>query len=60
MLIESDVTKYIVKGDIAIICIITNITLLITNIYESEESEKGDYNQEIPAHQKVLLLLGAT
>ena len=26
---------------------------LITNIYETEESEEEDYNHEMPAHQKV-------
>ena len=58
MFIESDVTKYIVKGDIAIIHVGDDhnyyLAKLITNIYETEESEKDDYNHEMPAHQKVI------
>ena len=38
---------------------ITTITnyYLITDIYETEESEMGDYNHEMPAHQKVIVSL---
>ena len=38
---------------------ITTITnyYLITDIYETEESEMGDYNHEMPAHQKVIVFL---
>ena len=55
---QSDVTKYIVKGDIAIICARDDhnyyLAKLITNIYETEESEKDDYNHEMPVHQNVV------
>ena len=58
MFIESDVTKYIVKGDIAIICMLDDhnyyLAKLITNIYEIEESEKDDYNHVMHAHQKFI------
>ena len=54
MFIENDVTKYIVKGDIAIICAGDDhnnyLAKLITNIYEIEEFEKDDNNHEMPAH----------
>ena len=57
--IESgDVTEYIEKGDIAITCTGYDhnyyLAKLITNIYETEESEKDDYSHEMPAHQKVI------
>ena len=29
-------------------------TKLITDIYETKESEMDDYNHEMPAHQKLL------
>ena len=53
MFIESDVRKYIVKGDIAIICAGDDHKYypakLKTNIHETEESD-----HEMPAHQKVI------
>ena len=55
---EIDVTKYIVKGDIAIIRAGDDhnyyLAKLTTIIYETEESEKDDYNHEMPAHHKVI------
>ena len=58
MFIESDVRKYIVKGDIDIICAEDDHKYypakLKTNIHETEESEKEDYNHEMPTHQKVI------
>ena len=30
-------------------------TKLITDIYETKESEMDDYNHEMPAHQKVIV-----
>ena len=53
-----NVTKYIVKGDLTIIRAGGDykyyLAKLITNIYETEESQKNDYNHELPAHQKVI------
>ena len=58
MFIESDATNYIVKGDIAIIRTEDDhkyyLAKLTTDIYEAEKSERGDYNQEMPAHQKII------
>ena len=55
MFLESDVTKYSVKGN-GIICTAGDhncyLAKLKTNIYEIEESEKDDNNHEMPAHQK--------
>ena len=59
MFIESNAKKYTIKGDIAIICTGDDhnyyLTKLITDIYETEESEMDDYNHEMPAHQKVIV-----
>ena len=56
--LEKDVTKYIVKDKIAIICMkdYDNYYLakVMTDIYETEESEKDDNNYEMPAHQKFI------
>ena len=58
LFLESDVTKYTAKCNIGIICTgdVHNYYLakLITDIYETEESEKDDNNYEMPAHQKVI------
>ena len=58
MFIENNTTKYIVKGDIAIICTGDDqnyyLAKLIINIYETKEYEKDDNNHEIPAQQKVI------
>ena len=55
MFLESDVTKYSVKGN-GIICTAGDhncyLAKLITNIYEIEESEKDDNNHEMLAYQK--------
>ena len=59
MFIESDATKCTVEGNIAIICMGDDhnyyLAKLITDIYETEESEMDDYNHEMPAHQKVIV-----
>ena len=56
--LESDATKYTVKGDIAVFCTGDDhnyyLAKLITDIYETEESEKDNYNYEMAAHQKVI------
>ena len=59
MFIGSNTTKCTVKGDIAIICMGDDhnyyLAKLITDIYETEESEMDDYNHEMPAHQNVIV-----
>ena len=58
MFLESDVTKHTAKCNVGINCTgddqNCHLAKLITDIYETEESEKDDSNHEMSAHQKVI------
>ena len=57
MFLEKKVTKYTVKDNIGSICMGDHnyyLGKLITDIYETEVSEKDENNHETPAHQKVI------
>ena len=57
MFLESDVTKYTVKGNVGIICTGDDhnyyLAKLITDTHETGESGMDDNKHEIPVHQKV-------
>ena len=55
MFIESNVTKYTVEGDIAIICTGDDLNYYQLLSDNRHLWEMDDYNHEMPAHQKVIV-----